>query len=314
MRISSNGNVGIGTTTPNAPLDVVSTGSVAPNIFLTGYTTTSFSPGFVFRASRGSKTSPTAIQTNDYLGYFGFRGYNGSVFTTVSSGFIGVLAAESWSPGVNGAYMVFNTTPNGNATSVEAIRILGNGNVGIGITVPSAKLHLPISTTSASTAPIKLTTASSNLMTVAEAGAIETEGTRLFFTNNSAARRTLATLEDANTFTSNITVNGVFADTVTTNRQTASYALVLSDRGKLIESNVATANNITVPLNATVAFPIGSKIDVVQYGAGQVSFVATGGVTIRSTNSWLKINSQYGAATLIKIGTDEWYLIGNLNA
>lgn len=98
------------------------------------------------------------------------------------------------------------------------------------------------------------------------------------------------------------------------NRQTSSYTLVLSDADKLVEMNVATANNLTIPLNSTVAYAVGTQIDVVQYGAGQTSIVATVGVTIRSANSWLKINARYGAATLTKVGTDEWYLWGNLNA
>ena len=98
------------------------------------------------------------------------------------------------------------------------------------------------------------------------------------------------------------------------NRQTASYTLVLADADKLVEMNVATANNLTIPLNSTVAYAVGTRIDIVQYGAGQTTFVPTSGVTIRSTNSWLKINARYGAATLTKVGTDEWYLWGNLNA
>jgi len=109
-------------------------------------------------------------------------------------------------------------------------------------------------------------------------------------------------------------INGVLQETITTNRQVASYSLVLADRGKLVEMNVASANTLTVPLNSSIAFPIGSKIDIAQYGAGQTTIVATGGVTIRSTNGWLKLNAQYAAATLIKIATDEWYLFGNLNA
>ena len=104
------------------------------------------------------------------------------------------------------------------------------------------------------------------------------------------------------------------SSTVTFNRQTASYTLVLADAGKMVEMNVATANNLTIPLNSSVAFAIGTQIDVTQYGAGQTTFVATSGVTIRSTNGWLKMNARYGAATLIKVNTDEWYLFGNINA
>lgn len=101
----------------------------------------------------------------------------------------------------------------------------------------------------------------------------------------------------------------------TFNRQPASYTLVLTDAdNKIVEMNVGSANNLTIPLNSTVAFPIGSEIPISQYGAGQTTIVATGGVTLRSANNWLKINAQYGAVSLVKVGTDEWYVWGNLNA
>jgi hypothetical protein len=96
------------------------------------------------------------------------------------------------------------------------------------------------------------------------------------------------------------------------NRQTSNYTLVLSDAGKTIEMNSGSANTLTIPTNASVSFLSGSKINIVQYGAGQTTI--TGSVNIRSANGWLKINAQYGAATLVKIGGDEWYLYGNLNA
>lgn len=99
---------------------------------------------------------------------------------------------------------------------------------------------------------------------------------------------------------------------VVTNVQTASYQLVLSDRSKVIEMNVGSANNLTVPASGTVNFPIGTTIDVVQYGSGQTTIVAAGGVTIRSANSALKLSSQYSAASLYKRGTDEWVAMGDL--
>ena len=99
---------------------------------------------------------------------------------------------------------------------------------------------------------------------------------------------------------------------VVTNRQTANYTLVIGDIGKLVETNVATANTLTVPLNSSVAFPIGSKIDVAQYGVGQTTITAAGGVTINSNAGALKIATQYSAATLVKIATNEWYCFGNL--
>jgi hypothetical protein len=98
------------------------------------------------------------------------------------------------------------------------------------------------------------------------------------------------------------------------NRQTASYTLVLTDYYKVIEMNVATSNNLTVPLNSSVAFPIGTQILVTQYGAGQTTIVATSGVTLRSDTSKLKISAQYCGAALLKVGTDEWYVLGALTA
>jgi hypothetical protein len=101
---------------------------------------------------------------------------------------------------------------------------------------------------------------------------------------------------------------------ITTNRQTASYTLVLGDADKLVEMNVATANNLTVPPNSSVAFATGTQILLAQYGAGQTTLVAGSGVTIRSNGAKLKLNVQYSGATLIKIGTDEWYLFGDIVA
>ena len=102
------------------------------------------------------------------------------------------------------------------------------------------------------------------------------------------------------------------ATLVTTNRPTASYTLVISDRDKLVEMNVYMANNLTVPPNASVAFATGTQILLSQYGAGQTSVVAGAGVTIRSADSALKFRVRYSGATLVKIATNEWYLFGDI--
>ena len=99
---------------------------------------------------------------------------------------------------------------------------------------------------------------------------------------------------------------------VVTNRQTVSYTLAITDANKLVEINNASANNLTVPLNSSVAYSIGTQILLAQYGAGQTTVVATSGVTIRSSGGKLKLNVQYSGATLIKIATDEWYLFGDI--
>jgi hypothetical protein len=98
--------------------------------------------------------------------------------------------------------------------------------------------------------------------------------------------------------------------TVAQNAQTASYTLVLTDQDKLVEMNAATALNITVPPNSSVAFPTGSQVHVLQVGAGQVTVVAGTGVTVNSSDG-LKLRTQWSPATLIKRATNTWVLMGD---
>jgi hypothetical protein len=90
-----------------------------------------------------------------------------------------------------------------------------------------------------------------------------------------------------------------------------SYTLALSDAFGLVTLSNAAAITLTVPTNASVAFPVGYYVDLLQLGAGQVTVAAAGGVTLRNT-SGLKIADQYGIATALKIGTDEWVVFGGL--
>jgi hypothetical protein len=105
---------------------------------------------------------------------------------------------------------------------------------------------------------------------------------------------------------------GKLAD-ISTNAQGGSYTLVLADKNKIVEMNVGSANNLTVPLNSSVAYPVGTQINILQTGAGQTTVVATGGVTINGTPG-LKLRTQWSYATLIKRGTDTWVLVGDLSA
>jgi len=100
---------------------------------------------------------------------------------------------------------------------------------------------------------------------------------------------------------------------IATSAQTASYTLVLADRGKLVEMNVGSANTLTVPLNSSVAYPVGTQIDILQVGSGQTTVAATAGVTVNATPG-LKIRAQWGGATLIKRAENTWVLIGDLTA
>ena len=100
----------------------------------------------------------------------------------------------------------------------------------------------------------------------------------------------------------------------TINVQTGTaYTLVLADAGALVTMSNAAANTLTVPPNSTVAFPVGTRVDIGQDGAGQTTVAAGSGVTIRTPET-LKLRKQWAKATLIKRATDTWDLEGNLEA
>jgi hypothetical protein len=97
-----------------------------------------------------------------------------------------------------------------------------------------------------------------------------------------------------------------------------TYTFVLADaNNELITASNASAQTYSIPTNANVAFPIGSQINIIQIGAGQVTInaVTSGTTTVLSTGATAaapKLRAQYSAATLVKVGTDAWYVIGDI--
>ena len=103
------------------------------------------------------------------------------------------------------------------------------------------------------------------------------------------------------------------SNTLVTSAQTASYTLVLADKDKLVEMGGASTNVLTIPLNSSVAYPVGTQINILQTSSVQCVVTPTSGVTINATPG-LKMRTQWSSATLIKRATDTWVLIGDLSA
>lgn len=110
-----------------------------------------------------------------------------------------------------------------------------------------------------------------------------------------------------------LTVSGNIVYHTGTSAQTATYTLSLSDDSKIVEISNATAVNLNVPLNSTVAFPIGTSITILQTGAGQITVVPVSGVTVNAQPG-LKLRTQWAAATLLKRAENTWVLLGDLSA
>jgi hypothetical protein len=99
----------------------------------------------------------------------------------------------------------------------------------------------------------------------------------------------------------------------TINQQTGAYTTVLTDRDKLVEINSASGVTLTIPLNSSVAYPVGTSFDILQTGAGQVTIAGAAGVTVNATPG-LKLRTQWSSATLFKRATDTWVVFGDLTA
>jgi hypothetical protein len=97
------------------------------------------------------------------------------------------------------------------------------------------------------------------------------------------------------------------------NQQTSGYTTVLTDRDKLVEVSSASGVTVTIPANSTVAYPVGTSIDILQTGSGQVTIAGAGGVTVNATPG-LKLRTQWSSATLFKRATDTWVVFGDLTA
>ena len=95
------------------------------------------------------------------------------------------------------------------------------------------------------------------------------------------------------------------------NLQTGTaYTLVLTDAGKIVEMNNASANTLTIPANASVAFPVDTRIDVVQYGAGLTTVAITSDTLTGNAVS----TGQNKAMSLWKRAATEWVVIGGTTA
>jgi hypothetical protein len=98
-----------------------------------------------------------------------------------------------------------------------------------------------------------------------------------------------------------------------------TYTFVLADaNNELITASNASAQTYSIPTNASVAFPIGCQINIIAIGTGQVTIqaVTSGTTTVLSTGATAaapKLRAQYSSATLIKVGTDTWYVIGDIS-
>ena len=137
-------------------------------------------------------------------------------------------------------------------------------------------------------------------------------------TNTTADLSTAQTLTNK-TLTAPVLTSAIITQAlVTPTFSSNAYTLVLTDQGDiLLASNGSTAGTVNIPTNASVAFPVGTQITIIQTGSGQLTIqaVTSGTTTIASTGATStapKLRAQNSSATCIKTATDTWYVVGDI--
>ncbi|MNK12013.1 hypothetical protein D3C87_300690 [compost metagenome] len=183
MRLDPSGYLGIGTLTPQGHLHVKSNES--GNIFFEKENAASiYGASMVLQRSRSSGL----ISATDHFGQINFRGHDGSAFVT--GALIRAQADGTPAAGEMPGQLSLWTTPVG-GSQAQRITIRGDGRVGIGTTTPSAVMQIKAGGTVAGTSPLKFT--SGGLLGTPEDGAVEYDGTDLYFTSGSTRRKLAST-------------------------------------------------------------------------------------------------------------------------
>jgi hypothetical protein len=143
LTIDEDGNVGIGTTSPDSLLHIEADQDTTEYLYLEGHDndTASTRPVFKFLRSRGSQSSPSIVSDDDNVGTILASGYDGSGYHILGSIEFNVDGTPSDGTDMPGR-ITFWTAPDGSSTRQERVRIDNAGNVGIGTTDPNETLHI----------------------------------------------------------------------------------------------------------------------------------------------------------------------------
>lgn len=135
------------------------------------------------------------------------------------------------------------------------------------------------------------------------------DSTGKMFSHDGTSMAEVVTLSGTQSITNKTLINPI--QTIGTNSRTSSYTLVLSDQSKVIEVDSVSPTTITIPADASVNFPVGSYILIVQTNTGQVTIAGSGFTPNVSPSLGLKLRERWSMATLIKRGTNSWLVSGD---
>lgn len=174
-----------------------------------------------------------------------------------------------------------------------------------------------ISPTTTSVIPLQIQgivgqTASLQEWKTSAATVAKVDNTGKIFSHDGTSMAEVVTLSGTQTITNKTLLTPI--QTIGTNARTTSYTLALSDQSKVIEVDSVSATTVTIPADASVNFPVGTFIVVIQTNTGQVSIAGSGFTPSYPPSLGLKLRERWSMATLIKRGTNSWVVSGDTSA
>ncbi|HWU22605.1 MAG TPA: hypothetical protein VN088_13815 [Nocardioides sp.] len=261
-------------------------------------------PGTTSQYWRGDKTWQTLDKTAVGLGNVTNVAQQPAFIPLTTPTVIGTAAKVITQPGYTPAAgdIVLLTVTNGNTATAPTLNINGGGAVSVYMAGAVADSN-------------QVFTGANGLWLLRYSGSRWDMIAPVFnYTLPSTAEAQAGVANSVRWWTSALIAAAIKAQTaiLTATSQTSSYTLALTDAGQLLEMNVASPATVTVtvPANATVAFPVGTVLEIHQYGTGQVTIAPASGVTIRTPSSYTT-RAQYSTIRLRKRATDEWVLSGD---
>lgn len=241
---------------------------------------------------------------------------------------IGDTALNENASGSNNIAIGQNTLKSSNASGgvaigSEALELsTGANNTGVGFNAGLLNTSGTVNTFIGALAGSAVTSGSKNVIIGANTGSsIATASNNIIISDGDGNSRISVGSTGVVSIPGSVSVTGTVIYHIETNTPTLTspdyyYTLVLTDNGKFLEMNASVTNYVDIALNSSVAFPVGTQINIVQTGVGQTIIRdstngGASGVTVHATPG-PKLRATWSVATLVKRSTNDWLLMGDL--